>query len=213
MSILRTFLFVTLFSILLSLLFRIVGWLNRIRSLQRSIPVIPVLFPHTSLFRFLIPKKWQTFHIDWHIQHGRIIYQNHNSDIIALVSLFEEDKIFISDPNAIIEIKVTGAHRFQIDSEAIAKVSPLRCINKTAIYGPNVEVSTSGKEWKLHRKFASLAFPQKTIQLVHSETTKQTIQMLKSWEKISQSESVLLEESVPCFVLRIVSIKTLQSWL
>jgi cytochrome P450 len=173
-------------------------------------PVIPVLFPHTSLFRFLFPKKWQTFHIDWHIQYGRTIYQNHNSDIIALISLFEEDKIFISDPNAIIEIKVTGAHRFQIDSEAIAKVLPLRCINKTAIYGPNV-VSTSGKEWKLHRKFASLAFPQKTIQLVHTETTKQTIRMMKSWEKISQRESVLLEESVPCFVLRIVSIKTLQS--
>jgi hypothetical protein len=125
MSVLRTFLFTALFSTASSLVFRIIRWISRIRSLRRSMPVIPVLFPDTSLFRFLLPKKWQTFHIDWHVQHGRIIYRKHNSDVFALVSLFEEDKIFISDPNAIIEVKVTGAHRFQNDSEATGKVSLL----------------------------------------------------------------------------------------
>ena len=49
------------------------------------------------------------------MQYGRSIYQKHGCDVFALISLFEYDMIFVSDPHAVLEMKVTGTDRFQND--------------------------------------------------------------------------------------------------
>src|SRR2546423_7538659 len=102
---------------------RLVKWHLRIRRLRQFMPVEPVLFPNTSIFRLLAPQKWQTFHRDWHMRYGREIYRKHNSGIFALVSLFQTDKIFVADPEMFVELKVTGADRFQINIMEAEKVT------------------------------------------------------------------------------------------
>jgi len=62
-----------------------------------------------------------------------------------------------------------------------------------AIYGPNI-VSSAGSEWKFHRKIAVRAFPQRTIELVHSETARQVLQMMSSWEKTMENNAVIVEK-------------------
>ena len=103
--------------ILLTLLFffRIIRWLARIDKVRKTMPVVPVLFPSRSKYRRLIPKSWQTYHRDWHMEYGRDLYNFHNSDVFALISLFEYDNVFVSDPKAVLEMKVTGTDRYQID--------------------------------------------------------------------------------------------------
>jgi hypothetical protein len=115
--------------LLLSLSFRILCWVERIRAIRKSIPVVPVLFPSTSKYRLLLPKSWQVYHLDWPMQHGRKIYHQQGSDIFALVSLFEHDKIFVSNPESLLEIKVTGSDRFQKDILAVQTVLPF-CFNQ-----------------------------------------------------------------------------------
>jgi hypothetical protein len=94
-----------------SLLFRFYQWVARIRATRKRIPIVPVLFPTTSRFRLLCPKKWQVYHRDWHMQFGRAFYRD--SDIVAMISLFEHDQLFVTDPEAVLEMNVSG--RFQKD--------------------------------------------------------------------------------------------------
>ena len=178
-----------------SLFFRIFQWIRRILTIGKSMPIVPVLFPSTSKFRVFIPKSWQMYHRDWHMQYGRSIYQKHGCDVFALISLFEHDMIFIADPHAVLEMKVTGADRFQNDSYQTSQVVSIFYwgLQEIAIYGPNV-VSTVGTEWKFHRKIVVRGFPQKTIELVHSETTRQVIQMMASWEKNVSDNCVSVEK-------------------
>ena len=105
-----------------SFLWRIASWLKRIHALRRQFPVFPVLFPPDSLFRLLWPKSWQTFHRDWQMQTKRDIYRKIRSDYLALVCLFEYDQIYISDPAAVHELKVTKSEQFPRDMHALIKV-------------------------------------------------------------------------------------------
>ena len=185
--------------ILLTLLFslRIVRWLARIHKVRKTMPVVPSLFPSRSKYRMLIPKRWQTYHRDWHMEYGRDLYKSHNSDVFALINLFEYDNVFVSDPEGVLEMKVTGSDRYQIDLYQASQVHSftcLMCVNcEIAIYGPNI-VSSAGSEWKFHRKIAVRAFPQRTIELVHSETTRQVLQMMSSWEKTIKNNTVIVEK-------------------
>ena len=111
----RTLYLIVLFSISSSLIFRVIGWVRRIHTMGKYMPVVPVLFPSPSKYRLLLPRRWQIYHIDWPMKYGQKIYEQHGSDIFALVSLFEHDKIFVCNPESALEIKVTGAHRFQKD--------------------------------------------------------------------------------------------------
>ena len=115
MDIVRNIGLVALITIGSSLLFRVFQWIKRIRTIGKSMPVVPVLFPTTSKFRVFIPKSWQMYHRDWHMQYGRSIYQKHGCDVFGLISLFEYDMIFVADPHAVAEMKVTGTDRFQND--------------------------------------------------------------------------------------------------
>ena len=115
MDVIRTIGLVVFITTGSSLLFKIFQWIRRIRTIGKCMPVAPVLFPTTSKFRVFIPKGWQVYHRDWHMQHGRSIYQKHGCDVFALISLFEYDMIFVSDPHAVLEMKVTGTDRFQND--------------------------------------------------------------------------------------------------
>lgn len=63
------------------------------------------------------------------------------------------------------------------------------------VYGPNL-VGAVGKEWKRHRKIASKVFPQKTIELVSTETRRQVSEMMTAWEKNMSEGKVLLDESL-----------------
>jgi len=122
MDILRNIGLVAFITIGSLLFFKIFQWIRRIRTIGKYMPVVPVLFPSTSKFRVFIPKSWQVYHRDWHMQYGRSIYQKHGCDVFALISLFEQDKIFVADPHAVLEIKVTGADRFQNDLHQTSQV-------------------------------------------------------------------------------------------
>ena len=118
--------------LLFSFVVRTVKWLLRVRRYRKFMPVEAVLFPNTSILRLLWPQKWQRFHRDWHMRYGWDIYRKNNSDIFALVSLFEKDKIFVAGPEMFVELKVTGSDRFQIDTMEAAKVY---CFRVVIIYG------------------------------------------------------------------------------
>lgn len=64
-----------LFSLGLLLTLRVGSWILRIRRLKRSILVIAVLVPPSSIFRIFFLNRWQTFHRDWHNHSGRKILQ------------------------------------------------------------------------------------------------------------------------------------------
>ena len=49
---------------------------------------------------------------------GRTFYRD--SDIVAMVSLFEHDQIFVTDPEAVLEMNVSG--RFQKDMVQVQRV-------------------------------------------------------------------------------------------
>lgn len=112
------------FTIVYTLLHRIALWLWRIRSFKKTMPVIPALFPPDSNYRRLFPKAWQTFHQDWNMQYKRTIYRKLNSDIFALVCLFEYDKVYYCDPEAVVDMKVTQSEQFPKDMVIFSKVCP-----------------------------------------------------------------------------------------
>jgi len=126
---LRLVLLFSVIYVVVSFTVRTVKWLLRVRRTRNFMPAEAVLFPNTSILRMLWPQKWQTFHRDWHMRYGREIYRKHNSEIFALVSLFEKDKIFVADPEMFVELKVTGSDRFQIDVIQAEIVNPIvRCV-------------------------------------------------------------------------------------
>jgi len=101
---------------------KIVNWIIRIRAFRKTMPAIPALFPPDSLYRQVWPKKWQTFHKDWHMQYQRTIYQKLDSDIFSLVCLFEYDKVFVSDPAAVLDLKIAKPREFPRDMHIFRKV-------------------------------------------------------------------------------------------
>src|SRR6266496_3204500 len=107
-----------------SLLRRIVLWIGRIGTFKKTMPVVIALFPTNSFFRLFWPKKWQTFHQDWHMQYNRTIYRKLGSDIFAMVCVFGYDNVFICDPLATIDIAVTQSDRFPRDTQVAEKVFP-----------------------------------------------------------------------------------------
>lgn len=106
------------------LLHKVVLWIGRIRTFKKTMPVVLSLLPPNSIFRFFWPKKWQTFHQDWHMQYGRTIYRKLGSDIFALVCLFEYDYVYFCDPLANMGISVTQPNQFPRDTYLAAKVLP-----------------------------------------------------------------------------------------
>jgi hypothetical protein len=105
------------------LLRRVVLMIHRIRTLEKTMPVIVSLFPTYSFVRRLWPKKWQTFHMDWPLQYNRSIYKKLGSDIFALVCLFEHDNVFFCEPMATIDVKTTQCEEFPRDPHTRALVS------------------------------------------------------------------------------------------
>lgn len=121
-SISLTIFFCALLAFGYSLVRNVILWLWRIRSFQKTMPVIPALFPPDSHYRRIWPKNWQTFHQDWHMQYKRTVYHKLGSDIFALVCLFEYDKVFYCDPEAVVDMKVTQAEQFPKDMIIFSKV-------------------------------------------------------------------------------------------
>jgi hypothetical protein len=104
---------------------KVVNWIHRIRSFRKTMPVIPTLFPPDSPYRLVWPKKWQTFHKDWHMQYKRRIYRKLDSEIFALVCLFDYDKVFVAEPAAVLELKITKPREFPRDMHIFQKVYPI----------------------------------------------------------------------------------------
>jgi cytochrome P450 len=67
---------------------------------------------------------------------------------------------------------------------------------KFAIYGKNV-AATVGDEWKRHRKITARTFTQKSLHLVHAETTRQVSQMMTCWARNVKNGSVIVERYFP----------------
>jgi hypothetical protein len=104
------------------LLYRVILWIQRIRTFKKTMPIVISLFPKASIFRRFWPKKWQTFHMDWPLQYNRSIYRKLGSDIFALVCLFESDNVFFCDPLATIDIKINQPEQFPKDPRTRALV-------------------------------------------------------------------------------------------
>lgn len=126
MYLLRSLYYCVFISIGLSFARRLISWTARIRTFRKSMPTIPILFQPDSPFRHLWPKRWQTFHRGWSMQYKRIIYQKIGSDIFALVCLFDSDKVYFTDPYAVIDVKVTKAEGFGRDMLIFSRVSHLK---------------------------------------------------------------------------------------
>lgn len=183
--------------IALHLVRRVISWITRIHTFRKSMPVVPTLFQPESPFRYLWPKRWQTFHRDWSMHNKRTIYRECRSDIFALVCLFDSDKVYIADPYAVMEMKVTKTETFGRDMLIFSRVSNHDHVEslsrKMGLFGENI-VSTTLDKWRIHRRITSRAFSQKTIQLVHFETTRQTSQMMATWEAAYDGQSVCIEK-------------------
>jgi hypothetical protein len=76
-------------------------------------PVFPVLLEPYTVYRHLIPRKWQTFHRDWQFQ-DRETFDKLGTNIVPLVSLFGNDFIYVSDADAVVEM-ATNINRFPKD--------------------------------------------------------------------------------------------------
>ena len=141
------------------LLFRLYRWVARIRTTRKRIPAVPVLFPTTSRFRLLFPKKWQVYHRDWHMQFGRAFYRD--SDIVAMISLFGHDQLFVTDPAAILEMNVSG--RFQKDLVQASQVeSPrIELMNRRLRFTDQMLFPQAEQNGKFIAKSRHAHFPRK----------------------------------------------------
>ena len=102
---------------------KLISLMIRKRTFSRTMPTIAVLLPPDSLLRKVWPRKWQTFHYDWYLHNKKTIYQQLNSDIFALVSLFGDDTVTTRDPAAFVEVKITDTERFPKDLKQVSVVS------------------------------------------------------------------------------------------
>jgi hypothetical protein len=101
------------YSIFLYLVYRVVKWRRRIAKIRRTMPVVPLLLGPWSLFRLLIPRRFQKYHGDWQFQN-RGNHQNFGTDITPLIPLFGYDSIYVADADAVVEI-ATNERRFPKD--------------------------------------------------------------------------------------------------
>src|SRR5437762_465039 len=84
---------ILILTILLSttlLLKRLLYFFLRLHNFRETMPAIP---SHPIVHSGFFPRKYQTFHKDWHLHAQCSIYHKLNSDIFALVCLFEYDKV------------------------------------------------------------------------------------------------------------------------
>ena len=56
------------------------------------------------------------------MQYQRSIYRKLDSDIFALVCLFEYDKVFVSDPAAVVDLKIVQPREFPRDMLVFKRV-------------------------------------------------------------------------------------------
>lgn len=106
----------------ISLATRIISWIRRIRMVGKCMPVIPTLFPPDSHFRRIWPKRWQTFHQDWNMQYKRAWYHKLKSDNFALICLFEYDRVYLTEPDAVNDLNIEKSGRFLKDMQIFHKV-------------------------------------------------------------------------------------------
>ena len=106
----------------LCLVIKIIRWHFRFKEYRQRMPFIPILFPPESLFRVLWPRKWQTYHFDWHLHLKAKPYQLLNSDIFALVSLFGHDTIVVRDPDAYVQMRITEPEHYPKDLHQVQLV-------------------------------------------------------------------------------------------
>ena len=109
--------------VLISIVVKFTLWMRRIRALRQFMPVVPVVFAPTNILRNVIPRKLQKFHNDWCLHHRRSIYRDLGSDVIAFVSLFQYDQVWVSDPASFVEVKVTNTKKYPKDLRILRAVS------------------------------------------------------------------------------------------
>jgi len=95
---------------LIFLTYRIIQWRQRLSRIRKTLPAIPVLYQVGSVGRIFFPVRWQKWHNDWQFQN-RHKFDDLGCNITPFVSLFGLDSVYISNPDAIIEI-ATSTTRF-----------------------------------------------------------------------------------------------------
>ena len=96
-------------------------------------PVIPLLLPPRSILRKLVPTSWQRYHFDWFLHGKGHEYRQLESDVIAMVCLFDYDTVCIRDPEAFCEMKITDWDRFPKDMVQFKMVFFLRKISTDVV--------------------------------------------------------------------------------
>src|SRR5277367_5305138 len=103
---------------------RLVQWVIRIHRFRKTMPVIPLIIPPRSIIRKLLPKSWQRYHFDWFLHSKGHEYRTLQSDVFAMVCLFEYDTVCVRSAEAFCEMKITDGERFPKDQAQFKLVSP-----------------------------------------------------------------------------------------
>ena len=100
------------------------------------------------------------------------LYQIFKKDIMVVLSPFSTN-FFLADADLIHEVCVSRREHFP---------KPTFVYEVLRIFGDNV-VTTEDDEWKRHRKIATIGFSERNNKMVHRETLKYTLTMLRDWQK------------------------------
>ena len=111
------------------ILVRLVQWGIRIHQFRKTMPVIPLILPPRSIIRkLIIPTSWQRYHFDWFFHSKGHEYRALQSDVFAMVCLFEYDTVCVRSAEAFCEMKITDLERFPKDQAQFKLVCPPSCV-------------------------------------------------------------------------------------
>ena len=83
--------------------YRVIQWRLRVIRVKRTLPVVPIVLHPWNMLRMFWPKKWQRYTPDWCFQL-RKEYENHGTNITALIPLFGRDVWYVANAEAIVEM-------------------------------------------------------------------------------------------------------------
>lgn len=88
-------------------------WRARVAKLRRTMPVAALIIEPYALIRRFIPYRFQKYHPEW-LFHNRKEYDYDGPCIFGVISLLGNDKIYVADADAVVEI-ATNVTRFPKD--------------------------------------------------------------------------------------------------
>ena len=92
------------------LVYRLIEWQVRLSRMRQTLPAIAVILHHGAVLRMLIPKRWQTVHLDWQFQNRKHFqFSADGPHYLVHVPLFGESTVYCYDAEGIVEITANSA--------------------------------------------------------------------------------------------------------